>query len=218
MSKNQTKTKLKSILFDFDGVLSNGRFYSTIPTEYAEIKEKIITNLFSKDAWETTKEWMRGDKSFEQVHADHAEKIGVDVEFLNKSLIDSVINMKLNEDLMRVAKLMREKGVKVYIFTDNMDVFDRLFVPYHDLKGKFDNIFSSSEYKNLKSNGDGTFLKQALEETGIDPENTLFLDNTPKIGEWMVKLGGHFYLYENYDTEFSKFESWLNENFEVENG
>lgn len=218
MNKNKQKTKIKSILFDFDGVLSNGRFYSTIPSEYSVIKEKVISTLFSKEAWEVTKEWMRGDKSFEEIHAEYSNKIGADIEFLNKSLIDSVIAMKLNEDLMKFAKLMRNKGVKVSVFTDNMDVFDRVFVPYNDLNGKFDHIFSSSIYKNLKSNGDGTFLKQALEETGISPENSLFLDNTPKIGEWMVQFGGHFYLYENYETEYQKFEIWFNDNFEVENG
>lgn len=211
------KKELKAILFDFDGVLSKGRFYSTISDKDQKIKDAIVQNIFSKEAWDVVQTWMRGEKSFEEIHEMFAEKIGTDVDFLNKSLIESILAMKLNDELLNFAKYMRSQGVKVAIFTDNMDIFDRVLVPYNNLKNKFDFVFSSSEYKKLKLDNEAEFLKQVMEEMGVKPAQTLFLDDSPKIGVFMEKFGGHFYLYEDYYNGFNKFIQWLHNTFTIDN-
>ena len=211
------RNELKAILFDFDGVLSKGRFYSTICNEDQKIKDAIIQNIFSKEAKDVIQTWMRGERSFEEVHTMFAESIGTDIEFLNKSLIESVLAIKLNTELLNFVSSMRHLGVKVTIFTDNMDVFDRIFVPYNNLKNKFDFIFSSSTFKKLKLDNNAAFLKQAIEIMDVRYEQTLLLDDSPKIGVFMKKFGGNFYLYEDYYNEFNKFIQWFYNNFNIRN-
>jgi FMN phosphatase YigB (HAD superfamily) len=207
--------KLKTILFDFDGVLSKGRFYSTIVESHPDIHAKIVQNIFTKEAWDTIQIWMRGEMSFEGLHKHFSDKIGAPVEFLNRALIDSILIMKLNEDLMLFNEEMRKKGVKTAVFTDNMDIFERLFVPYNNLSDKFDYIFSSSTHKKLKLDNEAEFLKEVLTATGNDPATTLFLDDSPKIGVYMEKFGGHFYCYDDYLGGFSKFRAWVMEKFDI---
>lgn len=206
---------LKAVLFDFDGVLSKGRFYSTISDSHPKIHSKIVENIFSKDAWEVVQTWMRGEKSFEELHKHFSGSIGTDVEFLNRALIDSVLVMQLNQDLVDLAQELRSKGIKTAIFTDNMDIFERVFVPYNNLTDKFDFIFSSSTHKKLKLDNDAEFLKEVLEAVGDEPQSTLFLDDSPKIGVPMREFGGHFYLYEDYGKQFPLFRKFLKENFNV---
>jgi len=158
---------------------------------------------------------MKGEKSFEDIHDMFAEKIGTSTDFLNRSLIESVLAMKLNDELLGFARYARSKGIKVAIFTDNMDIFDRVLVPYNDLKSKFDHIFSSSVYKKLKLDNDAEFLKQAMQEMGTKPEETLLLDDSPKIGVFMKDFGGHFYLYDDYYNGFNEFVHWFYSTFEV---
>jgi len=207
------KASLRSILFDFDGVLSKGRFYSTIPEKNYKIKDAINKNVFNKGSWNLMQTWMRGEKSFEEIHKSIAEKVGSNVEFLNKHLIDSVLRMQLNKGLIKFAIQMRSLGVRTAIFTDNMDIFDRVFVPYHSLNEKFDFIFSSSTYKKLKLDNDAFFLKETIKKMKSSPSETLLLDDSPEIGVYMNKIGGYFYHYQDYEKELPKFFKWFKENF-----
>ncbi len=206
---------IKSVLFDFDGVLSNGRFYSTISPKKSDIKEKIISKIFSKEAWPLIQTWMIGDKSYRDIHSIVSEQIQVDEDFLNKSLIDSVKKMKMNSNLFKFAKELRTNGVTVSIFTDNMDVFDNIFVPLNELNYHFDNIFSSSKYQMLKSHNDGKFLRYVLDKLSIEPEQTLFIDDKPKNGEFMKDFGGNFYQYIDYDNGYKDFRKWFNTQFTI---
>jgi hypothetical protein len=56
-----------------------------------------------------------------------------------------------------------------------------------------------------------------MDEMGIKPAQTLFLDDSPKIGIFMKKFGGHFYLYDDYYEGFSKFIQWFNNTFTAGN-
>ncbi len=208
------KKKLKCILFDFDGVLSNGRFYSTIENIDLKLHTAINRKIFSKESVAIVERWMNGNLSFEKLHAQLAPDLGVSVKFLNKALIDSVLLMQLNNDIMQFAEHMRGKGIITAIFTDNMDVFDRFLVPYNDLTSKFDYIFSSSKYKKLKNDNNGEFLKEAMSITNIPSSEILFIDDSDDIGVHMRRFGGNFYLYNDYENGFDNFNKWFDKNFD----
>jgi len=208
------KNELKYILFDFDGVLSNGRFYSTISESHPDIYSKIYKRLFTNESWEFIKVWMNGGMTYKEMHGILADEVGVTVEFLNKSLIDSVLLMKMNEELLLFAKEIRSKGVITSIFTDNMDIFEQIFVPHNDLESKFDYVFSSFSCKKLKMDNNAKFLKDVLSELNASAENVLFIDDSPEIGIFMEKLGGHFYLYHDYKDGFEEFRSFIEKNFD----
>lgn len=203
--------KLTTVLFDFDGVLSKGRFYNTIADDY--IKDGIRNKLFTKEAWPLIEKWMKGILSYKQIHKLFASELGTTVKFLNRNLKESVKAMALNQELIEFAGMCREKGIKTAIFTDNMDIFEEVTVPSHGLDKKFDFIFSSSSYGKLKLDDNAEFLKYVISQTESKFENTLFIDDSPKIGISMVNNGGYFYQYENYEIEFPKFIKWFYSKF-----
>lgn len=207
------KNKLELVLLDFDGVLSDSRFYNAINDDDPEIYKKIQLLLFSKEAWPLSAKWMRGQLSYREIHDLIGAGIGVTSNYLNKALEESVKKMKMNDLLLDFTVKMRKKGVKVAVFTDNMDVFDKIFVTQNRLDEIFDGIFSSSMYGKLKLDNNAQFLDQVIELMLSKPENTLLLDDSMKIGDYMLKKGGKFYHYNNYVEGHNDFMKWFNKNF-----
>jgi len=207
--------KLKLVLLDFDGVLSQGRFYSTIKKDNPEIYEKIANILFSKEAWPFSSRWMKGEFSYKDLHMEIAPRVGVGVEYLNNKLEESVRRIQLNTPLVEFSNKLRSSGIKVVIFTDNMDIFDEIFVQHANLETLFDKIFSSSAYKKLKLDNNAEFLSDVFTDMNVSPSESLFLDDSIKIGPYMEKLGGKFYHYDKYIDGHQDFLSWFNQTYSL---
>ena len=203
------KNKINTILFDFDGVLSSDRFYSKIPKKYQESRGKIESIIFSENREDVLNKWMRGRLSYEEVHAFVSEFVDLSVEQMNRFLLDGVKAMELNEELLGLNRDLREKGAKTAIFTDNMDVFDRVLVPHNSLDSKFDAIISSSKFNLLKHDKDGKLFDIAMEKLGSNPEETLVIDDSLDLKPVVENKGAIFYHYANYEEEFDKFKKWL---------
>jgi len=205
--------ELSLILFDFDGVLSNGRFYSQLKDSHSLTHQAIVQHLFSDERWSLISEWMRGVYSYEDIHRSISTKVGKDIHWLNEALIESVKAMPLNERLIEFAQRVRRLGVKTAVFTDNMDVFDRVFVEHSGLLNKFDHVFSSSDFGKLKLDEGAEFFRYALSTTDSTNKNFLFLDDSIKIKNLTESLGGRFYHYDNYCNTQDAFEEWFEETY-----
>jgi FMN phosphatase YigB (HAD superfamily) len=205
--------QLSLILFDFDGVLSDGRFYSELKDTHPDIHEKIIELLFSKENWPQISEWMRGNLSYEEIHNSISQKIGKEADWLNAALVESVKNMPLNEDLVNFTTNVKKLGIKTAVFTDNMDVFDRVFVEHSNLLNTFDHVFSSSDFGALKLDDGAKFFKHALSTSDCTNGDFLFLDDSIKIKDLTESLGGTFYNYNIYNSKHDEFEEWFKQTY-----
>lgn len=200
---------LSLILFDFDGVLSNGKFYSQLQDSHPTTHQKIMEELFAKESRPLISEWMRGKLSYEDIHNLISKNVGQDAEWLNNALIESVKMMSLNQELLKFALRARKLGIKTAVFTDNMDIFDRVFVQHSKLLDLFNFVFSSSNFGKLKLDDGADFFKHALSFSGCKNGNFLFLDDSIKI-KWLTEsLGGAFYHYDKYSSSQSGFEEWF---------
>lgn len=200
-------TKVQAVLFDFDGVLSMGRFYATIPE--AKIREGLRDCVFSPKDRSLVYSWMRGEKNYRDVNRIVAPQIGVKANYLNEKLIESVRQMQLNENMLQYAIEQRKKGIKTAVFTDNMDVFEEFLVPHKRLDEKFDYILSSSTYGKLKGDNDSEFLHFAIKQLGAPPKHTLLIDDSPGIGKVMRGLGGQFFLFDDYENGHQKLQETI---------
>jgi len=207
--------KLSLVLFDFHNVLSRGRFYSTIEHSHPEIYKKIMQRLFAPESYDFIAKWMRGELSYEEVHAIISDEVGASVEFLNESLITSVKQIELNSELFEFSQKIRSSGVLVAVLTDNMDIFSEVYVPYMGLDKKFDHIFSSSVQKKLKLDNNGEFIFDAISYMKVDVENTLFIDDFIDNGTPIKNAGGLFYHYDKYVDGHRDFLSWFENSFQL---
>jgi len=64
-----TKKKLKLLLVDFDGVMSNGRFYNTDKPSQQDLADTVAAHIFTENNKELLNEWMRGERSCGDIHS-----------------------------------------------------------------------------------------------------------------------------------------------------
>ena len=210
---NMHKKQLSTILFDFNNALSKDHFYTTLKKSHPDAHKKLTQILFGPKACTLTSQWMRGEISYKDIHREISSKVGLHAYTLDKALVASVKKMTINMPMLCFSQKMRAQGVKIAIFTDNMDVFDEIYVPYTGLDKKFDRIFSSNSQKKLKLDNNGKFIFEAISTMQSHPKNTLLIDDFISNGDALKKAGGTFYHYNRYTEGHRDFIKWFSDNF-----
>ena len=112
---------------------------------------------------------------------------------------------------MDFTKQAKKKGAKTAIVTDNMDIFQQIFVPHNRLDNFFDKITSSHKYKQLKVDNNGQLFDITRDHLSIDYQNTIMLDDSSKLANLMTLKGIHFYLYNNQTK--NNFINWFDQRY-----
>ena len=186
----------KTILFDFDGVLSNGRFYKEfLLPEYSEAYDWIQKNIFGNK--DLVKSWMRNEINSKDVNKMISKNTGLEYELLNNLYRQSIYRMELSDDVMETAMSLRSKGVKIGIVTDNMDIFTEIIVPNHKLNYLFDVVVNSADYGILKNDVDGKLFDIALNLLGQELKDCLMIDDSESTVELLNNKGSRGFLYKN---------------------
>jgi FMN phosphatase YigB (HAD superfamily) len=195
----------KVLLVDFDGVVSNGRFYESTLSESADHALFIQKHLFSPENEQLIREWMRGKRSYEEIHEMIRQDLDLPRDVLDRLLVQSVKEFTLNTALLQHIARLRKNDWSVYLYTDNMDIFDRVSVSHFGLDRHFDAIYSSSAYGYLKFENDRllTILKT---EQGITQEPIYLVDD--KIHQVALDAGLHFFHYKDWSMQ-NTFEQWI---------
>lgn len=193
-------TILRTIFFDFDGVLCHDRFYGEqVKSQHPEVYDWIQENVFG-DNDKLVKDWMRGRINAQEVNRIVANNTGIDCEQLQKLFMESVRNMKLDERIIDVARGLKQSGRTLGVVTDNMDVFTEITVDNHKLKELFDVIVNSADYGCLKKDENGKLFDVAMATVGEnDIRNTLLIDDSTDTIELYRQRGGNAFLYKNFD-------------------
>ena len=157
---------------------------------------------------------MTNEISFEEINKILSNKMGIEEDYLNKILIQSIKEYEWNWDLINLYQEYRQKGIKVVITTDNMDIFSKIAVPYNDFNKYFDKIYNSADIKLLKEENNYQFFNDISKEYNLKTNEVLIVDDNKKTIEETGKLGYKTYLY-NMDT-YKNFEKWINKNILIE--
>jgi FMN phosphatase YigB (HAD superfamily) len=175
----------KVLFIDWDGTLSNSRFWERWRTNPKElIKYQLIEEVLFRDSKDLLVEWMCGYKTAGNVVQYIADVTGLLYEELITELQHSCENMVfIDEDLIHSIQKIRDKGIGVVVATDNMDTFSRWTAPALKLDDYFDGTLLSVDRGALKAyvSADGTspFFNHFFLSTGIKPNETVLLDNSP---------------------------------------
>ena len=186
----------EAVLFDFDGVLSHGRFYSDRQKTEPEIYKAIEREIFSPPS-EKVFAWMRGKISSQEINKYLSKKLFLKEATLSEYLKRSASSLELETKLLNFSEDLRRRGLKTGIVTDNMDVFTDVVVPANDLDKKFDVIINSADYGFLKQDKNGRLFEIALSE--IDRPSmgrTLLIDDSRGNCRLFRKKGGESWCYK----------------------
>lgn len=198
------ENNIRTIFFDFDGVLGSGRFYTgkfkeNNPEAYQWIQKNIFGNK------EYVLKWMKGVIDYNQVNKYISDNINIDKTIIDKALIGTASGKLINKKVRAVAQDLKLKGYKLGIISDNMDVFTKFTVPEGKLNIIFDTIINSADYGLLKEDQNGKLFQMALEQIEEDDiSRSLLIDDDDKTIKDFIKKGGNGYVYKNF-LEFKNF-------------
>lgn len=191
----------KLILCDFDGVLSRfdepskkEGFYAPLLSKSPTLYEKVVNLLFSTSN-HLCKSWMSGQITYTDVNALMAHKFGVDREYLNTALLQSLQNFTLNRASLTLLQEFRRLGTTVVVMSDNMDVFTQYVVHHLELNLFFDAIFSSSEVQKMKSDNHWELPKTIARNYRCDYSEVLAIDDCELLTTSLATLGFNTFLY-----------------------
>ena len=197
----------KVLFVDWDGTLSNSRFWERWQTDPEHsVKYQLIQKALFTDSQDLLRGWMKGYRTVSNVLAYVADVTGLSYEELMSELQYSCEHMTLiGAELYHLIQSIRDNGIAVVIATDNMDTFSRWTVPALRLEDKFDGIILSADRGAMKADAyaDGTsqFFTHYFLNTGIKPDETVLIDNS--LNNKIVEKFGMQFQHVNNQTPLS---------------
>ena len=156
----------KVVFFDFFGVISS------------EVAPFFFRKYFSNEEADKIKNEIcsLGDIG-EIIEEDFYKKISERVELTPNQVAKELQGfVHINEQLVEMIKSIKQK-YPVYLLSNAVSGFLRRILENNDLYQLFDKVFISSEMKIAKPNKE--FFEYVLKETGVNPQDAVFVDDNP---------------------------------------
>jgi FMN phosphatase YigB (HAD superfamily) len=200
--------KYQTVFFDFDGVLSQGYFYSGLKKDHPLAYNFIEEFVFGAASGVADK-WMRGQLSLGQVNELVAKNTGLDVSLLENHLQESIARFRIEKRLLDLAKKIQQNSVKVALVTNNADAFNLITIKQHGLDNIFPVIINSCDYGCLKHENNGYLFDVAMQRLGKNSfDGSLLIDDSAKARQTFKQKGGQVFAFTTYEN----FEPWAKEN------
>jgi len=197
--------KYSAVFFDFDGVLSIDRFYTTLEPDFPSAMRFIDETIFN-GADNYADRWMRGEFTYHDINRLISKATGVPFIRLTGLFIESVRRMRVNSTLTRLALFLKQRGIKIALVTNNMDVFNEITIPEKGLVDIFPVIINSFDYKRMKHDDNGKLFDIALEKLGMDSYKGVYLvdDSLSNCALFTARRG-----YAHRYSGQKEFEAWV---------
>ena len=198
--------KNKIIFLDWDGTLCWSRFWGSlrsISSQDFALGQKIDDILFSKNR-ALINDWMRGQKSSEELNTFLSEQLQTNPERLCNIFLQDCKSMEFDDQLRKKIEQMRTCA-HVVLVTGNMDCFSRFTVPALELEKVFDKIINSSDLGYLKTERGGETFLTCTREYNIQINKTFLIDDSVKTCEFFNSLGGRSYAVLNGKDDTLRF-------------
>lgn len=185
--------KKQNIFIDFDGTICFDYFWRSAPEEI----KKIIGKFLFQDNTYLLEDWMRGQKSSEDINQIISDNCNLDYNMIWSYFIKDCENMYIPEDILDALSACKKNNTLILI-TDNMDCFNRFTINKLKLLNYFHYIFNSYDYGVLKDDPlpKGLF-KKVIDLNGFDIQKSVLLDNSQKNCDLFNQLGGSSFLIKD---------------------
>jgi FMN phosphatase YigB (HAD superfamily) len=174
--------KPNKILFvDFNGVISYNHFWSEF-----KIEKKPFDHIFGTSL---VNQWMRGEKTSEEINKIFAEIAGLDYELVFNSFIKDCEQIDLDQEVL--SSISSKADYIKILATSNMDSFDRWTLKNNPILTEvFDYIHNSYNLKILKDDNDGQYFLDVCKYFNVDIQDCIHIDDSLKVCNVFNNLGG----------------------------
>jgi len=183
-------TKIKLVIWDWYKTLSNKHLYASLektnPGAY-EIIQDYFRNENSK-----LDSWARGEISYKQMHIEFSKLTNIPAKVFDESLLVIRNNFDIDQKILPFVEKFKELNIIQVIATDNFDIWDEFFLPQYSqyLNKYFIATYNSSNFRILRIDQGGEFLKTILKTNNIKADETLLIDDNLMLCDLFEKLGG----------------------------
>ncbi len=199
---------IKAVFFDFDGVLTTDEYgWLTISNNYHAKTGISIEKLNS-----CFKPFIKPLKNGEVNHVDIWDKFCACLgEDLDIKILDYVFRtIPKNEKMFEIVGVLKKNGYKTGIISANfIERFESLKDEF-SLENIFDVFAISANVQAFKD--DRKLFEYILNETGLNPEECIFVDNTQKHLEVPVEMGFTTYFHDCQKNDAQAFVKFLKDN------
>jgi len=165
---------IKSVLIDFDGVLTLDANGTQSICNYICSTTGIDKKLFEHEYRKYNADLQIGKLIHEDIWKNVCNAVG---QYIDISILyDSFINTPINYKMLALVKELKEIGLKVGMVTDNKADRIKRIVDYHKWNDIFDGIVVSAEVGSGKTQK--AIFYKIFHILSVNPQECIFIDNT----------------------------------------
>lgn len=191
---------IKTIIFDFDGVLCKDLFYSSLRDSHPTIYDYIENRVF-RSGTDLIDRWMRNEVTSDDINRMISQANNIEFDLIKKILEKDVLSIKIDYNLLNFAKEQLKLGRRAALVSNNMDILTTLIISNHKLNEVFEVIVNSADYGLLKTDQKGKLFDIVMGKMRINNySSALLIDDSPKVRPIFEAKGGHVFTYSNFDN------------------
>lgn len=203
---------IKTIFLDWNGTICNNVFWQQLDNNSTkEIFEKIKKCLFI-DNGNLIDPWMKNQLSMNDIINIISNETKINKQFLKEQLIFSSENMNfVNPEIPNIIKLIQEKGIKVVLASDNMDVF-RYTISKLKLDLLFDDLLLSNEIGFLKTeqtDNTSLFFENYIKRKNPNLSECILIDDAKNLIDMCHDIGMQNLKIDNCHEIINKLKIFL---------
>ena len=187
---------LKVVLLDLDGIVIRPRFkyFSDKYSEEYKIPLSEITPFFKNEY----KKAARGEISIRDILPEYLKKWGWTKSF--NEFLDYWFHGErtLDVNVLEIIKKLREKGVKVFLASDNEKERANYIMNDLELKDVFDGAFFSYQLGHTKSEPE--FFQKILKDLKLKAKDVEYWDDDQKNVDVAKSVGINARLYDSFES------------------
>jgi putative hydrolase of the HAD superfamily len=167
---------IKTIFFDYDGVLTLDKTGTQSICNYISKKYGIDKDIFEKEYRKYNTDLLYGKITHEIIWKKICSNLNenIPISILYESFINTPVNMQMHD----LVKAIKEKDIKTGLITDNKADRIKIISEKHRLNELFDVIKISAEIGSGKEKEE--IFIAALTEINCKPYECIFIDNHEK--------------------------------------
>lgn len=189
---------IKAVYFDYDGVLGKDvHSYITTCRYLSGLPGLDVTYDKLVEAYAIFAPQLRTGKITErEMWPDFCAKLNTDIDFsyLERAFAAS----EVNQDMIKIAKKLKESNIAVGIITDNTNLRIETIAHQKDLDSLFHPIINGCGFATSKTNTRSavSMFEAALKALNIRAEEAVFIDNTADNLDVPEAMGFHVYHHD----------------------
>jgi FMN phosphatase YigB (HAD superfamily) len=179
------QNKISAIFIDFHGTISENVFWSSCEAAiYNEAHQAIFASNNN-----ILRNWMIGAVHSAEVCESLSEEFGRAAESYCSGLYCDLSTWVCDQDILCSVQKLKNDGLKIFLISDNMDVFD-YWLRKSPLYSLFDYVWVSCDNGHLKNERDGLAYRKIMEKFSLDPADCILIDDSEKSVITFQEIGG----------------------------